>query len=629
MPLGPEATRELLGDLLGTDPSLAGLAERIHQRTGGNPFFIEEVVHSLVDSGQLEGPRGSYRLTTPVAQIRVPESVQSVLAARIDRLSEREKQLLQTASVIGKAFPESVLDRVSELPNQDLREALETLKGAEFIFEASLYPELEYEFRHPLTQEVAYGSQLTERRQRIHAAVARAFIELDPEDQGERAALLAHHWEAAGEDLEAARWHRRAAEWTGVGDIAEAQRHWQRVRELARGLSDVPGGAQLGVVACGWILNMGYRLGLPDDEEREVFADGKRWAEQTGGLEANAILELHYSGSRLQHGDLEGALTQAREAERLAEQTGELDANLLGSYSLAVTLELAGRLDEETIVLERAIEATRDRPDAGTDFSAMNLHIFARMERAVPEYITGDLEVARQMLDRSIEMARARGEPEVEGFALLHLGRLSQINGDIELGLARCRRGVEIAERFGSPYSVHSSRAALAGMLRLFGQGEEAVMLLEEALRFARERRTQLAWESLRLAELAEAHLASGNLDAARRVAEEGVAAGQRIGTKVYESRAHLALARALLNQEGLAGARAIREALDRAEALHMETGARNYQPFVHLARAELARLEGDPQTRKTELRSALELFQKMKAPIRVREVEQLLAGAE
>jgi predicted ATPase len=112
LPLGAEAIRQLLLDLLGTDPSLFSLTKLIQERTGGNPFFIEEIVQSLVETGALVGVRGVYRLGKSVEKIAVPETVQSVLAARIDRLPEREKQVLETASVIGKTFSEPILRRV-------------------------------------------------------------------------------------------------------------------------------------------------------------------------------------------------------------------------------------------------------------------------------------------------------------------------------------------------------------------------------------------------------------------------------------------------------------------------------------------------------------------------------------
>ena len=179
MPLGPDSTRELLADLAGGDPSLDGLADLIHERTGGNPFFIEEVVRELVEAGNLEGERGSYRLTKPVEDTGVPATVQAILAARIDRLAAA-KALLQAAAVIGKEVPEPALRIVSGLDDEALAEGLKELIGAGFLYEAEIYPERVLAFSHPLTREVAYGSQLGEQRAIAHAATAQAHDRAQP-----------------------------------------------------------------------------------------------------------------------------------------------------------------------------------------------------------------------------------------------------------------------------------------------------------------------------------------------------------------------------------------------------------------------------------------------------------------
>jgi predicted ATPase len=186
-PLGAEASAELLHDLLGADPSLAGMADRIRQRTAGNPFFIEEIVQGLVEAGHLHGIKGAYRLGTPAGDEALPGTVQSVLAARIDRLGDREKSVLQTAAVIGKQFTEPVLQHVAELPAAEVAAALDALVRSEFLYEEALYPEAAYAFKHPLTQEVAYRSQLGARRAKVHAAVARTIATLYPEQLDQRA----------------------------------------------------------------------------------------------------------------------------------------------------------------------------------------------------------------------------------------------------------------------------------------------------------------------------------------------------------------------------------------------------------------------------------------------------------
>ncbi len=232
-PLSAESVRELLGNLLGPGPSLVGLADAIHVRTSGNPFFTEEVVQSLIESGKLEGSAGDYRLTAPVATLEVPASVHVALAARIDRLAEGAKQTLQTAAVIGKDFSEPVLAQVladvapSDTVAGDVAATLRILAQAEFVYPQALYPVAEYTFKHPLTQEVAYETLLRARRARVHAAVARASAGIYADKLDEKAALLAHHWEYAGDAWQAALWHKRAGEWAGVVAAPFASRAWR------------------------------------------------------------------------------------------------------------------------------------------------------------------------------------------------------------------------------------------------------------------------------------------------------------------------------------------------------------------------------------------------------------------
>jgi class 3 adenylate cyclase len=207
-PLGGDATREMICGLLGDDPSVGALSELIRERTQGNPFFIEEIVQALVAEGALAGEHGAYRWTSSCGTLEVPATVQSLLATRMDGLAENDKLVLRTAAVIGKRFYEQVLRQIIDLPSDEVDASLARLEHWEFIHGEA---EGEYAFRHPLTQEVAYGSQLLERRSGLHAAVARALEEVLADRLGESAALIAHHWEQAGRRAEAARWRRLAA----------------------------------------------------------------------------------------------------------------------------------------------------------------------------------------------------------------------------------------------------------------------------------------------------------------------------------------------------------------------------------------------------------------------------------
>ncbi len=206
-PLGPDERRMLRHDLLGDDPSLDGFARQIDARAAGNPLFIEEIVRAASGAGRLEGEPGAYRLARADDAGELPATVQAVLAGRIDRLHEREKQLLQDAAVIGSPFDPALLERVSGIAAPESAESLARLALLGFVESA----DAGYAFRHPLVQEVAYQAQLESRRATLHAEVARALESIHAERVGEKAALIAHHWDAAGRPHEAARWRARAA----------------------------------------------------------------------------------------------------------------------------------------------------------------------------------------------------------------------------------------------------------------------------------------------------------------------------------------------------------------------------------------------------------------------------------
>src|SRR5262249_11492362 len=149
--------------------NLAPLKRLLIERTEGNPFFLEEIVRTLIETRMLVGERGAYGLAKPFESAQVPATVQAVLAARIDRLGPEDKRLLQSASVIGKDVPYPLLQAIAELPENALKQGLARLQAAEFLYETSLFPDSEYTFKHALTHEVAYGSLLQERRRALHA----------------------------------------------------------------------------------------------------------------------------------------------------------------------------------------------------------------------------------------------------------------------------------------------------------------------------------------------------------------------------------------------------------------------------------------------------------------------------
>src|SRR5712692_6849582 len=216
-PLPPASAEALLQALLGDAPSLVPLKQLLIARTEGNPFFLEESVRTLVETGVLVGEPGAYRLAQALPTIQVPATVQAVLAARIDRLPPEEKRLLQTAAVVGTEIPLPLLQAIAELPEAALHRGLAHLQAAEFLYETQLFPERDYTFKHALTHEVAYGSLLLERRRALHARIVQALETLSADRLSEQVERLAHH------ALRGEVWDKALAYFRQAGEKALAQ----------------------------------------------------------------------------------------------------------------------------------------------------------------------------------------------------------------------------------------------------------------------------------------------------------------------------------------------------------------------------------------------------------------------
>ena len=215
--------RNMLGGLA-LDPELE---QKIVEKTEGNPFFVEEIVRELLDRGDLIKADDQYICAQPLDQCEIPNTVQGVLAARMDRLGEDLKRTMQVASVIGKDFAFRLLKSIMEL-GEELRAYLTNLVGLEILYEKALYPELEYIFKHALTQEVAYGSLLRQRRREIHGRIAQTIEQLYADRLEEHYEILAHHYEQSGNAAKAVRYLMMAGEKSNRHSAVHAAREFFR-----------------------------------------------------------------------------------------------------------------------------------------------------------------------------------------------------------------------------------------------------------------------------------------------------------------------------------------------------------------------------------------------------------------
>ena len=607
-PLGPEAIEEMLRHLLGAHPSLNGLPDLVRERTAGNPFFIEEVVQSLVEAGSLEGERGAYTLVRPVEEAAVPASVQAVLSARIDRLAELDKAVLQASAVIGREFSGPVLARVVELEPASLEEALRNLVAGEFVIEQELYPEAVYAFKHPLTQEVAYRSQLGERRAAIHAAVARAMAEQYPERLEERAALLAQHWEAAGEALEAARWHVRAGTWAGTKDPTASLRHWRKVRDLTDSLPDSEETAALGLSARIFSLTFGWRLGISQEESEALFTEAERMASGAQDLWSRAMLLSVYAGIRSTNdGEVHEYARLGRQAIALAEESGDPALYMIISPS-SYGLYLSGEYREAVAILDRAIELADGDPTIGAGIAVGCPLAFCLVFKGGFLSDLGRLEEGRELIERGVKLAGEQGDIETIGWGHNWSAWNAYWSGEPETAMAHAHQTLEIAERIGDSFSRSWAWCVLGQAALMRGQWRQAVEALERSQAISAERRTAVDSQGFRLTLLGEAYLGLGDTERAVGMAREAVAVLHG-HARSWEVLANVILARVLLSSEGLAAREEIEAALMRARKLARDTGLRSFEPMIQVELAELAHQGGVEEERERELREAHRLF--------------------
>ncbi len=324
-PLRDSETAELIGELLGPDPSVAGLGTTIAERAAGNPFFAEEIVRDLAERGVLRGERGVYLSTTENAEVSVPATLQAAIAARIDRLPPQAKSTLNTAAVIGSRFNLNLLTQLGVEP------AVADLVAAQFIDQLKFTRQAEYVFHHPLIRTVAYESQLKSDRAELHRRLASVIEQRGHDSVDENAALIAEHLETAGDLRVAYNWHMRAATWATNRDIRAARLSWERAQKIADALpAEDPDRAAMRIAPRTMLCGTAFRARVKVTGDR--FEELRELCAATGD---KASLAIAMAGLVVEsaHQDRVG------EASRLASEAWDL-AESVGDPTLTVGLSV-------------------------------------------------------------------------------------------------------------------------------------------------------------------------------------------------------------------------------------------------------------------------------------------------
>ncbi|MBS0522612.1 MAG: AAA family ATPase [Proteobacteria bacterium] len=557
-PLRPAAADALAKHLLGDDPSVASLLAPIADRARGNPFFIEELVRKLDESGHLAGSPGAYRLLRAPDMKLIPDNVQAIVSARVNSRPELERSLLQTAAVIGREFVAPVLERVSGIASSLVNAALHRLSMAGLVYETGGPVAGGFAFKHPMVQEVVYRSLVSDRRRALHATVAAELQKTLPDPNGAQAGFIAYHLEEAGNAQMAASFNMKAAMWHGTRDPTQALDAWKRVRRLLLGLK-LEGPARYPLLmASGQIVNFAWREGLTAADVEPFYAEALGIARGLGDMRAITLVTAAYARSLASSGSAVDYLAKVNEALGMLDPQKHVGLSVVLTTIRCHARRMAGDL--------RGALADNDIALAGAD--KVEEQDQQTLGFRVPVWIKGMRSQTLAMMGR-IDEARALARELIAGdeatVDVLHrmLAHGTMIDtawgtDDVALATEHSDLNHRLGEKSGNPYLMVYGRSFRGLAQAMRGDLSQAATTIGDTLRFARQHHTGLENEARMLADLAWVQWRAGLADRARTTAEEAANVARRRGAKVWLAYAEWLIAgstsatfRALIEETG------------------------------------------------------------------------------
>jgi tetratricopeptide (TPR) repeat protein len=621
-PLQTSGAEELLSKLLGKNPDLAPLKLLLAKRTEGNPFFAEESVRSLVETGLLTGEKGAYRPALKIDNLVIPSTVQNVVADRIDRLPPEEKHLLQTAAVIGVIVPFDLLQAVSELTDEQLFEYLAHLKSAEFIYESNLFPRLEYTFKHALTNEVTYGALLRDRRNHLHGKIVMVIESNVMENLQDHVETLAHH-AFHGEIWDKAVFYLREAGAKAVSRssfrnaVIWYEQALMALRNLPVNTNTLKDSADIRINIRNGLFVLGdFSHGLKYLEEAKEAAVVLKDQTRLGTI--LNLITAHWNIA----GNSEKAVLCAKEALLYTQAPESIDSRIVAHYFLGVAHHNLGQYREAVEVLGRALHLIGDRKFElfGTTGS---VYVICRawLIRALAQL--GRFGDATSYLEEAIQTAEESKHPYSIAYAYYGAGVVFFIKGDFENSIALLKRGLAACDSAEIPVQRPLVACCLGAAYAFVGRLDEAYKLLEGAVADTASMK-RVAGQAMRIALLSSAYVLAGRADEAERFAERGLQLAAESKDRGSQAWLNAILAEAVIHRP---------LNLEKAEigygtalAISEELGMRPLQAHSHSGFGNLYAKMGNLRRARSEFHAAIEIYRAISMPYWLSKAEEALS---
>jgi class 3 adenylate cyclase/tetratricopeptide (TPR) repeat protein len=534
-PLRQKTAGEMLDFLLSEAPELAPLKQLIVERTEGNPFFIEEMVQVLLDDGAL-ARNGQVKLIKPLAELKIPATVQAILSARIDRLPSAEKELLQTLAVIGKTLVLELIKAVTHGSEEQLQLMLTDLQIAEFIYEQPAIGDVEYTFKHALTHDVAYNSLLQERRRTLHERIGTALEALHRQQIDDHLDYLAHHFHRSDNAAKAVEYLRLAGEqsWRRSSP-KEALAYLREALERTKALpAEERDRAELAVqFALGSALTAESWVA---PEKVHAFERVSELAARTGTAAEVFPALWHLAEAYIGQEKLARADELAQQCLRLAESANDRRKLLGGHYAVGEVSVWSGKLREarsHTLQAMQLYDRTADKDLTlyyGVDPFAMSCWNLAFAETSMGR-CDHALKLCREALTHATELSHLYSR----AFSLMGVASVHQMRG--EAGHTE-----DAARELSTMCRVHGFSEMLGWGQWLLGwaafeqnPSESGLEQMVESITF-QESIGGTPGTPWRRGALAEAYARNGRLDDARRELQKAVEAANQTGGHFFDA---------------------------------------------------------------------------------------------
>jgi predicted ATPase/class 3 adenylate cyclase len=619
-------TLVMAGQVLGTAQFPAELQTALLDKAAGVPLFIEEVTKTLLDLGVLQRDHGGYRLVKQLSEVHVPDTIQGIIMARLDRLGDDAKRTVQLASVIGRQFLVRLLARVAGL-SERLTGLLRELQALEIIYEQGLVPEPAYIFKHAVIQDVAYHSLLLQRRKALHRAVGEAIEELYQDRLEEHYAELAHHF-TQGEVWEQALHFCRQAGAQAVARSAyrEAVAYFE---QALAALEHLPERHDLLAQAIDLRLDLRNAL-LPLDEQARVFAHlraAEPLAERLGDPQRLGLTVASLCFSFTVLGEHDRAIAAGQRALALATTSDALDVQVNAQNNLSVAYYAAGDYRQALDVSQQMIAVLTGQRLSERFGLPIFPGILARGYVAWCLAELGDFAEGTGLGEEALRLAEAVAQPNSMVVVLYCMGLFYRRHGMLQKAIPMLERGLALAQSVDIPLQFPMTASLLSAAYALAGRTAEALPLLDQMLeRLATGRRMYL--HALALTELSEACLLVGRVDAASTLAAHLLEISHTHTRPVYRAHACRLLGEVALRREPGdldQAATHYRQALTLAEAL----GMRPLQAHCLRSLGMLYAATGLREQARSALTTAIEMYREMEMTFWLPETEAALAQVE